>query len=37
MMHFHGGSIAAPMAAETPAAVSAPAETATALAAEEKK
>jgi K(+)-stimulated pyrophosphate-energized sodium pump len=37
MMHFHGGSIAAPMAAETPAAVSAPAETATAPAAEEKK
>jgi len=42
MMHFHGGSIAAPMAAETPAAVSAPADAsaapaAAAPAAEEKK
>ena len=44
MMHFHGGSIAAPVAAETPAAVSAPADTTaapaaapTAPAAEEKK
>ena len=38
MMHFHGGSIAAPVAAETPAAVSAPAEAPAAAApAEEKK
>ena len=42
MMHFHGGSIAAPMAAETPAAVSAPADAsaspaAAAPAPEEKK
>ena len=45
MMHFHGGSIAAPVAAETPAAISAPADTTaapaaaapTAPAAEEKK
>jgi len=45
MMHFHGGSIAAPAAVETPAAISAPADTTaapaaaapTAPAAEEKK